>query len=666
MIIHIQKNKMKKSLLLIFYLISININSQIKIYTEGNIVLDTITIKESIISGSYKAKRTTPFSFKNINYKDIELRGRENEPISLLQYTPSVTYNTDNGLFTGYCYYRLRGIDQTRINSSLNGIPLNEPEDQGIYYNNYPNFLQTISDIQIIRGAGISKNGVSCYGGSINFDMKNPNETSNELSLTHGSYNTINISTNLNLKRGFIRSSFSKSDGYKYNSNNNSFSTFYGYNFTKSIKLYGFIGKQFNNMAWVGNPIDSIKKDNRYNSNKEWEKDEFLYIHNQLHLNNIINKNIGYNFILYYTHLNGWYNMDMGHFGGNFGESLYKLSLNSNWIGTILNYIITINDFNSYIGLSSSIYKRTHKNYLGDLKIYEIYNENYGKKIEIAPHLKSNYKLNKINLYGDIQYRFILFNYYDSIKLNKQYNFLNWSLGSTYVISKNINTYFGIGKSNREPTRTDLFGGYDEYYNEYYSDIKPESVIDYELGIKLFKNNLYLNTNVYLMNFNNEIVLNGKVGPNAIIIHSNVAKSYRKGLEIDFNYKLKKIQFINITNISKNQINQNNIKIIQVLTPSFLSTNDIVYLFNKNNVGLSIRYNGESYIDFTNQYKLPSFYLVNLYSNFNINNNLKFNIKLNNIFNKLYYTNGIMGYDENPLYFQHARFNFLFTLILIN
>lgn len=649
--------KIKKNILILLFVITnMSLFSQ-TIYERGNITNDTIKVEEISIISSYKATKETPFSFTNLEKKYIELRGELQEPAGLLQYTPSITYNTDNGLFSGYSYYRLRGIDQTRINITFNGVPMNEPEDQGIYFNNYPNFLQNVSDIQIIRGAGVSKSGVSSYGGSINFDSKEIEYTP-EMSILYGSYNTMNLSGKANLNKGFIRASFLSTDGYKYHSSNESYSIFYGLKPFQNSKLIGFVGKQFNQMAWIGSPIDKIEKDRRINANTEDEKDEFLYVHNQFHYKL---KNI--NAVFYHTYLNGWYNMDFGHFDGNFGNTMYKLSLNSHWLGTNIN----VNIFpNTILGISTYTYKRNHDNAMAYPVDYESYNKNYGLRKELSPYLKTNYKLGSFNFYGDIQYRYTTFDYHDitsdfDLEQHK-WNFFNWSFGLTLNVTDKIHLYSGIGENNREPTRTDLFGGYDEYYEENYSNIVPEKVEDFETGIKFYGNNLYFNLNGFIMTFEDEIVLNGKVGPNSIIIHSNVAESSRKGIELDLKYNLlKNLKIINVTSLSNNTINQDTTEITHVLSPSFITSSDIVYQWKKLTSGVNIRYNGESFIDFANEYKLPSYILLNFYSSLKFNNFI-LSFRLNNILDELYYTYGNIGFDVNPAYFQQAGINFNISL----
>ena len=192
---------MKK--LLIFVLTLITLSS----YSQADFVFtfDTVKIDEVTVISSYSASRTTPFTFKNLKSEEISLRSMNSEPAVLLSSTPSITFYSDNGTGLGYIYYRLRGLDQTRINATFNGVPLNEPEDQGIYFNNFPGLMNSVSSVQIIRGAGLSKPGIASYGGSINFQ---PIEFSDNLEgnfrISGGSYNTFLGSIFINTTKFFM------------------------------------------------------------------------------------------------------------------------------------------------------------------------------------------------------------------------------------------------------------------------------------------------------------------------------------------------------------------------------------------------------------------------------------------------------------------------------
>ncbi|WP_315824975.1 TonB-dependent receptor plug domain-containing protein [Paraflavitalea speifideaquila] len=237
-----------------------------------------------VITSPFAPPVHSPVTMSHISRKELERRNYGQEPSALLSQTPSVTYYTDAGSASGYSYFRIRGIDQTRINMSLNGVPLNEPEDQGVYFSNYPDFLESVSGVQIQRGAGYSKQGVAAYGGSLYFEsVRFKDSTGGQASAGYGSFNyyRLNGSVNTGLKNNmglYARASHLHSDGYRNHSANSSSSVFInpGY-WGKKHKVYlvSFLGEQKNELAWIGAPMDSIRKNKRYNANSRQEYDRF-------------------------------------------------------------------------------------------------------------------------------------------------------------------------------------------------------------------------------------------------------------------------------------------------------------------------------------------------------------------------------------------------------
>ena len=89
-------------------------------------------------------------------------------PLTLRQ-APSVTAYSESGSLLNYSYFRVRGIDQSRVAITLDGIPLNEPEDQQIYFSDFPDLTSSVQSMQVQRGVGTSTYGQAAYGGSVNF-----------------------------------------------------------------------------------------------------------------------------------------------------------------------------------------------------------------------------------------------------------------------------------------------------------------------------------------------------------------------------------------------------------------------------------------------------------------------------------------------------------------
>src|SRR5690554_4958624 len=131
---------------IILFLLTILISLQLK--AQDTLRIDTLqTLQEVVVT--YQADKQTSITFQNIYSKDIKAKSTGQEPSFLLSETPSITNYSDAGNSQGYSYFRLRGIDQTRINMTLDGVPLNEPEDQGAYFSNYPDILNSVSKMRI-------------------------------------------------------------------------------------------------------------------------------------------------------------------------------------------------------------------------------------------------------------------------------------------------------------------------------------------------------------------------------------------------------------------------------------------------------------------------------------------------------------------------------------
>src|SRR3954471_13076916 len=136
--------------------------------------------------------RAAPISEKTLGRPDIQRRYTGQETPILLQSAPGITAYSESGSASNYSYLRLRGIDQSRINIPLDGIPLNEPEDEALYFSNFPDFANSISSVQVQRGVGSSTHGVASYAGSVNFESVPIGSVAagGEVQLGGGSYNT--------------------------------------------------------------------------------------------------------------------------------------------------------------------------------------------------------------------------------------------------------------------------------------------------------------------------------------------------------------------------------------------------------------------------------------------------------------------------------------------
>jgi iron complex outermembrane receptor protein len=542
---------------------------------------DTIKVVslDKVIINSVRGDKKTPISQKTLTKKDIQKNFQGQEIPILLDKTTSIISNSDGGHPQGYTYFRIRGIDQTRINMTLNGAPLNEPEDQGVYTSNYPGFANVLQSAQIQRGVGTSTNGVSSFGGSISFQSQSGIEKESDISIGYGSFNTkrINISSGTGLSKkniaSFVNASYYSSDGFRNRSGGDGYSVFFStghYGQKNIIKLSAFTGKSTNQMAWLAVSEKDIRTDikTNYNSNDASDCFKQSFIQTSYTLN--INQYNKFSANIFYNRLDGSYDYFM--------SGSRSVILGSDFYGIITNYQFEKSKIKINIGTNLNKYNRTHTNIEDQSSIGIPKYQNTGYKDEASAFLKVGYDIKKLTIFTDLQYRYANFNYNGDVTMKKiNWNFFNPKFGLIFNAKSFINYYASVGKSNREPTRTNLFGGQDNLVT--LLDIKPEEVTDYEIGLNLKKNQISIQANLYYMDFKNEITLLGAIGSNGLPLMTNVTKSYRSGIEFDIKYNPIFNVIILSTNVnySKNKIKDNGEEFEPLYTPKLVINQSVLF-----------------------------------------------------------------------------------------
>lgn len=624
----------------------------------------TVPERDTITVTGVRADTKTPVSQKTITKKDIDKTYQGEEIPVLLDKTPSITSQTDGGHPQGYTTFRLRGIDQTRMNMTLNGIPLNEPEDQGVYTSNYPGFANNIQSMQIQRGVGTSSNGVASYAGSINFESRNGLEKKTETQIGYGSWNTrrVNVtkSTGLSDKGYALFSNVSayNSDGYKIHSGGKGYSLFLSgglYEENNILKFTTFSGRSVNRMAWLAVPEEDIKRDRRTNANTKEENDEFMQSFIQLQHIRIFSIHSKLTTSLFHNRLDGNWTLDQNATGT--GTEIINYKLGSNFSGLISNYSYTYDSLNLNFGVSANTYDRKHS--IAPNAV-EGYYSNVGKKSEYSSFFKVGYDFGKLTVFGDAQYRVTGFRYEGDVKLDPQkWKFFNPKAGIVYTYDTHLNFYFSVGQSHREPTRTNLFGGKDNLKE--FIPIKPEEVVDYELGLNFKMDKLSVQSNLYYMNFKNEITLLGALGANGLPLMTNVNKSYRSGAELDFSYRvLQWLRIFNNTNASHNRIIDSGKEFQPLYTPQLVVNQGIEFIQKGFILSLHAKHHSKSYINFENTKTTPAFVIYG----FNLSYEffpITFLLQCNNLTNVNYYTSGY-AVENISYYFANAPMSIYATL----
>ncbi|MCB9245588.1 MAG: TonB-dependent receptor [Flavobacteriales bacterium] len=127
-----------------------------------------IELKDIVTVLGIRAGRDVPVSFTNLDKKDVTKLNYGQDLPYMLDQTPGVLVHSDAGAGVGYTGMRIRGVDPTRINVTINGIPLNDAESHGVFWVDLPDLASSVSSIQIQRGVGTSTNGAAAFGASMN------------------------------------------------------------------------------------------------------------------------------------------------------------------------------------------------------------------------------------------------------------------------------------------------------------------------------------------------------------------------------------------------------------------------------------------------------------------------------------------------------------------
>ena len=151
-------------------------------------------LQEVVVRG-VRAQKNAPYAIANIRKQQLnEFSTTGKELPMLFSQTPGVMAWSENGLGTGTTYMRIRGAGDSRINVTLDGVPLNSPEDQCVFWANMNSYGSLLGSVQIQRGVGTSTNGDGAFGGSVALSSASPQQTlGGEISGSYGSYNTYNI-----------------------------------------------------------------------------------------------------------------------------------------------------------------------------------------------------------------------------------------------------------------------------------------------------------------------------------------------------------------------------------------------------------------------------------------------------------------------------------------
>jgi len=529
-----------------------------------NIVLElfsTENVLEEVLVSAVRVKADVPVTFSNLSKKEIAKRNLGQDIPVLLNYMPSVISSSDAGAGVGYTYMSVRGSNGERINVTVNGIPYNDAESHGTFWVNLGDFASSTENLQLQRGVGTSTNGSGAFGASLNILTDAVSEKAfGEISNSFGSFDTrkhtVKFSTGKINDHIEIAGRLSNihSDGYVDRASSD-FKTYYlqgSYTDENTlIKAVTFGGKERTYQAWYGLTADELAADRRQNPyTYDNEVDDYTQNHYQLHWNEKLNDNWSTNLGLNYTKGSGFFEQykedrdaaDYGNLIVDGTDVIVRRWLDNDFYVVNFNTNYKTEKLNLISGISYSNYTGDHfgeviwgEDLAANTNIRDRYYFSDAKKTDFSIFTKATFEISdKLAGYADLQGRFV--NYQtkgltsdrDAIDVDASFSFFNPKVGLTYKIDESNNLYTSFAVANREPNRNDFEGGVTTH----------ETLNDLELGWRLKSETVKLNTNIYYMNYKNQLILTGALDDVGAPIRATSGNSYRLGLEIDADIKL--------------------------------------------------------------------------------------------------------------------------------
>ena len=551
---------------------------------------------DSVVVSSSRAGQNTPVTFTMIG-KDVLKRSNPLNSLPMnLALQPSVVSVNEGGTGLGYSKMSVRGSKGSQINVTLNGITLNDAESQEVFWVNIPALSSMISSVQLQRGLGTSANGAGAFGASINMSTASVSSgatASAEMSV--GSYGTFistfsagtglmksglyaNVAYSRGLTDGYIRNAFADVQS--------ALAVLGWMNEKNSLRMTYLMGDQKTGITWEGISLEQYHSDRRYNPAGEYydqfgnthyydnETDNYTQHHLQLNYTHSFSEKLAWSTTLNYTRGDGYYENYKA------GKSFSKYLMQNPVIdgveydeGDFITREALANDYyviNSDIryrskrmcltaGVNFSRYDGYHigsvlwNDILGDSYDYNSHDwyRNRGLKHDASAFVRCELLFSDcLTAYADLQYRRIGLNMSgpedDGVLLDHKadWNFFNPRAGLSWRINPYSRIYASAALGHREPGRSDI--------KELILDankaasagaesrgvpIRPEKMLDIEVGYEYSADNLSLSANIYLMEYWDMLLETGKLSDVGYAIKENVPRSWRRGLEVSADWK---------------------------------------------------------------------------------------------------------------------------------
>jgi iron complex outermembrane receptor protein len=564
-----------------------------------NISLNASTqLMEEVVIQSTRVDERSAMTYSNVAKEELEKLNLGQDLPVLLNQQASVVTTSDAGAGVGYTGLRIRGSDATRVNVTINGIPVNDAESQATFWVNMPDLASSVESIQLQRGVGSSTNGAGAFGGSLNIQTSSLRVSPYAMiNSSGGSFNTLKNS--FSAGTGLLREKFAfdarlsriTSDGFidRASSDLNSWYLAGGYYGEKTIvKLITFSAREKTYQAWNGIPqarlngdtdgmntfiannwLDSAEAHNLLNSGSRTynqftyqdQTDNYKQDNYQLHLSQKIGSKFHLNLAGHYTRGKGYYEeYRKGQALADYGLSdviigadtiantdlIRRRWLDNHFYGGTFSLTYTSNErLSANLGGALNHYTGVHygeiiwARFASGSEIYDKYYNDTADKTDFNTYLRVNYLLTKgLNLYADLQYRSITYSFrgFDDSLRQAQGEISHNFLNPKIGLSYDLDGGLNFYLSYSRGSKEPGRDDYTKARPENYA--RPEFLDDYEAGVRLNRQRFTFAVNGFYMNYKDQLILTGGLNDVGEYTRVNVAESFRRGIEAEAAWRI--------------------------------------------------------------------------------------------------------------------------------
>ena len=546
----------------------------------------TVEKLDSAVVSTSRAGKSTPVTYTMVSREELRAVNPMNSLPMALALQPSVVTVNEGGTGLGYSKMTVRGSKGSQINVTLNGITLNDAESQEVFWVNIPALSGLLSSVQLQRGLGTSAAGPGAFGASINMSTASVGaHPYASVDLGYGSYGTFTaaaaVGTGLTRSGLYFDFAYSRglTDGYirnAYADVQSAFAVLGWMNEKNSLRLTWLFGDQHTGITWHGIDLAQYEADRRYNPAGEYydqygnvryydnDTDNYTQHHLQLNYTRQFTDRLVWTTTFNWTKGDGYYENYKA--GKRFSK--YNFIFEEDSKGDFIvqeamdNHYFVLNSDLKYssdrlaltAGINLSRYDGDHigkvlwSDILGEAYDYASHKWylNNGLKQEANAFVRAEWNpLDWMTAYADLQYRGVWLDMSgpedDQIPLDysTQWQFLNPRAGLSFHWDSRQKAYVSAALGHREPGRSDIK---ENIKNAWIADqagvanegvsLKPEKMLDIELGYTFASEKISASANIYLMEYWDMLLETGRLSNVGYAIKENVARSWRRGVEL--------------------------------------------------------------------------------------------------------------------------------------